>query len=140
LATQAGVTDRTVRGYLELGILLPSAFKGRRTRYGAEHLARLRAIVALRKEGLGLDAIRLRLTTLAPADLEAYLQPSPAPLDAHTAIAASSTELPTSAPWHRIALSAGVEIHIRADVGPAVRNAVQQVVEQLVVADPKSES
>ena len=140
LAAQGGVTARTVRGYLHLGLLLPSEFKGPRTRYGREHLARLRAIFALRHDGLSLEDIRRRLTTLTTADLEAYLTPPPASPAAQTASATSSTTVSTSAPWHRVALLPGVEIHIRADVGPAVRNAVQQVVDQFVVVDPKSGS
>lgn len=58
LADAAGVTPRTVRYYQGQGLLLPPERVGRRTRYGPEHLDRLRQIAQLRDRGLRLESIR----------------------------------------------------------------------------------
>jgi DNA-binding transcriptional MerR regulator len=61
LAERAGVSPRTVRYYVQRGLLPPPVFKGRDTAYGEEHLARLRAIRALQDEHLPLDSIQAEL-------------------------------------------------------------------------------
>ena len=132
LAAQAGVSPRAVRYYVARGVLPTPKFQGRRTRYGREHVVRLFAVLAMRKERLDLDAIRRRLTTLTSEELEAYV-PSPA---ARPAAGATLVPPPTAnyagASWEHVALLPGVELHIRSDASPAVRKVVQEIVDHCV--------
>ena len=57
LAELGGVTRRTVRYYVQRGLLPAPAFRGKDTAYGPEHLVRLRAIRRLQEAFFPLDAI-----------------------------------------------------------------------------------
>jgi DNA-binding transcriptional MerR regulator len=83
LCEKSGVTARTVRYYVQQG-LLPSPGLGAGARYGEGHLARLRLIRRLQAEHLPLAEIRRRLE---PLDDEAVR----ALLEAPTAAAGPST-------------------------------------------------
>ncbi len=72
LATLAGVTPRTIRYYLSIG-LLPSPGQGPGTRYGDGHLARLRLTRRLQREHLPLGEISVRLEGLDDAAVDAAL-------------------------------------------------------------------
>jgi Ca-activated chloride channel family protein len=67
LAAQAGVSARTVRYYVQRGLLPPPVFRGRDTLYGAEHLTRLGLIRRLQRLYLPLDRIA---GVLSQGDLE----------------------------------------------------------------------
>jgi DNA-binding transcriptional MerR regulator len=130
LAERAGVTPRTVRYYLERGVLPSPAFHSRRTRYERHHLVRLFAIIAMKKERLDLAAIRRRLTTLSSEQLEAYVPARPTPsAPSPLAPAPSSSMTQASERWERIALLPGVELHLRSDASPLVRRIVQEIVD-----------
>ncbi|HVY45543.1 MAG TPA: helix-turn-helix domain-containing protein [Minicystis sp.] len=128
LAAAAGVTPRAIRHYRECGALPAPEFRSSRTRYGRDHLARLFAIRAMLADGRDLESIRRRLSTLTPAEIEAYLPPAPAPPAAPQA----PPPLSSDAPWHRRTLLPGVELHVRADVSLAVRTFVQQLADQFL--------
>ncbi len=64
LASQAGVTARTIRYYIKQGLLPSAESRGPLTRYGAGHLDRLRLINRLKQGHLPLSEIRLRLEDL----------------------------------------------------------------------------
>src|SRR4051794_14921073 len=70
LATAAGVSPRTVRYYVQRGLLPGPAFKGKDTAYSAEHLVRLKAIKALQDRFLPLDVIQIELARRSLAELE----------------------------------------------------------------------
>lgn len=57
LATRAGVSPRTVRYYIQRGVLPAPDFKGPDTAYDERHLHALRAIKRLQEDHLPLDAI-----------------------------------------------------------------------------------
>jgi DNA-binding transcriptional MerR regulator len=78
LCQQSGVTARTVRYYVQQG-LLPSPGLGAGARYGHGHLARLRLIRRLQTEHLPLAEIRRRLETLDDAAVQALVDASPTP-------------------------------------------------------------
>jgi DNA-binding transcriptional MerR regulator len=133
LATAAGVGARTVRYYVQRGLLPAPDFRGSHTTYGREHLLRLRAIRHLQDSHLPLDVIQSRLATLSWVELEAlasgasssnpperpperlppagspYRAPAPPPLDAATA------SRPLVAVWHRLELAPGLELSVRTD-------------------------
>lgn len=75
LCDQAGVTPRTVRYYIQQG-LLPQPGAGREARkYGPAHLNRLRLIRRLQREHLPLTEIRQRLDALTEAEIAEMLEP-----------------------------------------------------------------
>ena len=57
LAKAAGTSSRTVRYYVQRGLLPPPVFKGKDSAYGKDHLVRLKAIKKLQGDYLPLDAI-----------------------------------------------------------------------------------
>ena len=61
LARAAGMSARTVRYYVQRGLLRAPAFRGKDTAYEHEHLVRLRAIRRLQEAYLPLDAIASEL-------------------------------------------------------------------------------
>jgi DNA-binding transcriptional MerR regulator len=73
LCQQSGVTARTVRYYVQQG-LLPSPGLGAGARYGVGHLARLRLIRRLQSEHLPLAEIRRRLEALDDDAVQTLLE------------------------------------------------------------------
>jgi DNA-binding transcriptional MerR regulator len=61
LAAAAGVSGRTVRYYVQRGLLPAPQFRGRDTAYDEEHLLRLQAIRRMQDQYLPLDAIQAEL-------------------------------------------------------------------------------
>ena len=106
LADLGGVSRRTVRYYVQEGLLPQPLGLGRGNHYGEEHLAQLLRVKALQEAGQTLDEIRGELgqkTTIAA------LMPRPD--------AARTRSL-----WRRIELAPGVELHVSANnrlPGPA---------------------
>ena len=87
LCQQGGVTTRTVRYYVQQG-LLPSPGLGAGARYGQGHLVRLRLIRRLQSEHLPLAEIRRRLEGLDDEAVQALLgtSASPGPSSAQSAV------------------------------------------------------
>ena len=125
LARGAGVTRRTVRYYIELGLLPPPENSGRGAAYGPEHLERLETIKRLQEARLSLDEIRDQLA----ADASPEATPETARGSAAQYLATVSGTVgdsyarPTKPvrrsqsyvgePWVRYPLSEDVELHIR---------------------------
>jgi len=70
LAAEAGVSPRTVRYYVQRGLLPAPELRGKDTVYGREHLLRLQAIKRLQQSHLPLDEIQIRIASAAGRDLE----------------------------------------------------------------------
>ena len=81
LAQRAGVTRRTIRYYVEIGLLQPPAGAGKAAVYGADHLERLELIKELQAYRLSLEEIRDRLAGRTPGP-----ETAPAAYDALAAI------------------------------------------------------
>jgi DNA-binding transcriptional MerR regulator len=118
LARAADISPRTVRYYVQRGLLPAPQFRGRDTAYTADHLARLKAIKKLQDQYLPLDAIQAELernktvAIMDPMPPRALDVPRPRPE-------------PQPAPsWRRYQLRDGVEIHVRDDVAASVGNLV----------------
>ncbi len=118
LADLGGVSRRTVRYYVQEG-LLPAPFGiGRGDHYGPAHLERIRQVKAFQEQGLSLDEIRVRLAApggdrLAAAAMRADAPPSP----------------PAATVWRRVRLTPGVELHVSGDVrqpGPDALRALSE--------------
>lgn len=74
LADRAGVSQRTVRYYIQQGLLPSPETRGPGAHYSARHLDRLRLIRWLQREHLPLAEIRRRLETIGPADIRKLLK------------------------------------------------------------------
>src|SRR5688572_7444820 len=84
LAKAAGVSARTVRYYVQRGLLPAPAFRGRDTVYTGEHLVRLRGIKFLQERFLPLDAIQAELERRSPREIEELIarkDAAPRPVD-----------------------------------------------------------
>jgi len=71
LAEQSGLEPRTIRSYIERGLLAGAEGRGPKAAYSAEHLARLKAIQRIRdlRRDLTLDDIRRQLQQMSPAQI-----------------------------------------------------------------------
>jgi DNA-binding transcriptional MerR regulator len=74
LATQAGVTARTIRFYTLEGLLPPPDARTRYALYGETHLLHLRLIQRLKEAYLPLTAIREQLERLSDTEIRALLE------------------------------------------------------------------
>lgn len=74
LSDRAGVSQRTVRYYIQQGLLPSPETRGPGAHYGAEHLDRLRLIRSLQKEHLPLAEIRRRLEELEPGAIRELVE------------------------------------------------------------------
>jgi DNA-binding transcriptional MerR regulator len=111
LAELGGVSRRTVRYYVQEGLLPPPLGVGRGDHYGPAHLARLAQVRGLQEAGHSLDEIRRRLDGVAAVPAaQAVAAAAPAPAVTRTT-------------WRRLTLAPGVELHVSADVPlpPAAR-------------------
>lgn len=74
LASQAGVTTRTIHYYVQQGLLRPAGSSGPGPKYNRGHLARLRLIKRLQREHLPLAEIARRLKPLSDEAVEQVLR------------------------------------------------------------------
>ena len=108
-----GLTPRTIRHWTARGLLEPPPFHAAATRYSRDHLTRLRAIQALRKQNILLDTIRARLDAPPPAPEQAPARPPPPKYPAER--------------WERIVLVPGVELHVNTAGGPMLRRMAEEI-------------
>jgi len=99
LADLGGVTRRTVRYYVQEGLLPQPLGLGRGRHYGEEHLKRLLKVKALQEQGLPLVAIRAAIDGAGRAARVAETR------------AAAAPSLPRSA-WSRVELLPGLELNV----------------------------
>jgi DNA-binding transcriptional MerR regulator len=93
LAERAGVSRRTVRYYVQRGLLPAPAGLGRGKHYGEAHLSRLIRIRELQEAGVPLERIAEQLDGHKPV----LSRPAPSPQSV----------------WTRVVLGDGVELHLR---------------------------
>ena len=100
LADLGGVSRRTVRYYVQEGLLPAPQGVGRGRHYGRPHLERLLEVKAWQEAGLSLDQIRARRA---------------APAEGGSSAPRASQPLPRST-WRRLTLAPGVELHVAHDI------------------------
>jgi predicted DNA-binding transcriptional regulator AlpA len=100
LADLGGVSRRTVRFYVQEGLLPSPLGVGRGSHYDRSHLDRLLQVKAGQEAGRSLDEIRERRGPL-PGGVRHGLAPA--------------QSLPRSA-WRRLELAPGVELHVASDI------------------------
>lgn len=158
LCERSGVTERTVRYYIQRGLIPGPDHPGPGARYGEGHLLRLRAIRQLQREHLPLAEIRRRLGELDDDGVAALLGVAP-----RRAVEAPATQAPGSggsavdyvrsvlgggepAPspaasptrkvsrerstWERVVVSDDVEIHLRRPLSREENRRVERLLEQ----------
>jgi Ca-activated chloride channel family protein len=135
LAEEAGVSPRTVRYYVQRGLLPAPPFKGPDTVYGEEHLLRLKAIRVLQARFLPLDAIQAELQRLSPDELRKLAGESatPAPPVYAPPTALCVPPPPVSprpvgmARYQRWELAPGLELHVSEAADAKVRALAERV-------------
>lgn len=115
LADLGGVSRRTVRYYVQEGLLPSPLGVGRGRHYGRPHLDRLLEVKAWQEAGLSLDEIRARRAP-APASGSGSVTPR------------LSRPLPRST-WRRLSLAPGVELHVAQDVRLPAPGRLDELVE-----------
>ncbi|MEE2780218.1 MAG: MerR family transcriptional regulator [Myxococcota bacterium] len=138
ICTLTGVTQRTVRYYIQQGLLPTASRSGPNVVYPEAFLLRLRLIARLKSEHLPLAHIREQLVSISDDEVSALVStPSPPPADTAADYVrallrpdenSSPPHVPTSSPgsptpntvgfmgqsrWDRVSLSPDVELHIR---------------------------
>ena len=125
LAQAVGVSPRTVRYYVQRGLLPAPPFRGPDTVYGEEHLVRLRAIRVLQARFLPLDAIQAELDQKDLAALRELVAqgephavpplrgpPVAPPASAPAAPPETTSREPEATGWRRWELAPGLELHL----------------------------
>lgn len=107
LADRAEVSRRTIRFYVQRGLIPPPQGGGRGAHYTEEHLERLLAVKRLQEVGIPLEVILQRLGPPEGPQGPSPFSPPPAPA------APSRPSGPET--WRRVALAEGVELLIRDD-------------------------
>src|SRR5262245_22159285 len=95
LAERGGVTRRTVRYYVQRGLLPAPLGTGRGPHYTLTHLERLIHIRQLQERGVPLAEIAVRLDGASPT------------------LESASEAPPERSTWTRFVLTDGVELHVR---------------------------
>ncbi len=141
LAEAAGVSPRTVRYYVQRGLIPAPPFKGPDTVYGEEHLLRLKAIRVLQARFLPLDAIQVELQRLSPDALrklaESDITPTPPTYGPSTpgVIADAQPAAPpvvgsrpaVMARYQRWELAPGLELHVSEGADAKTRALAERV-------------
>lgn len=105
LADLGGVSRRTVRYYVQEGLIPAPLGVGRGRHYDGSHLQRLLEVKAQQEAGLSLVDIRSggRAGAGAPGPHRAALGPA-------------APALPKRSSWRRLELAPGVELHLADDI------------------------
>jgi DNA-binding transcriptional MerR regulator len=133
LARAAGMSARTVRYYVQRGLLPAPAFRGKDTAYRHEHLVRLRAIRRLQEAYYPLDAIAAELEGRTSSEIERMAEGHVRP----PVLSAPSPPAPSTSPATRdevarsIELFPGVELTVADDAPPESVRLVEQLLEIL---------
>src|SRR5262252_1912905 len=126
LTERAGIPPRTVRYYVQRGLLPAPRFRGPDTAYEEEHLIRLRAIRRLQERFFPLDAIQVELARMTPEAIRALAEGAePSPLTATNAAAPASAAVPRSATAQELA--PGLELHLSEAAGAPSRSLAQKL-------------
>lgn len=154
LADAADVTPRTIRYYIQQGLLPAPGTRGPSTRYDAGHLDRIRLIKRLQREHLPLAEIRLRLSEMDDDAVRRALKSAPsdpprasaldyvqkvlsagsasfaaAPDATRTSMKRPDYRSPDRSQWERITLAPDVELHVRRPLTRESNKAVDRLLQ-----------
>lgn len=106
IAERGGVTRRTVRYYVQRGLIPQPLGLGRGEHYAAEHLAAVLRVKALQEQGATLEEIRRHMAGEPVPAAEAAPQSKP------TVAAGRRRVARPGQVWIRQAVTPGVELHV----------------------------
>ena len=138
LADRAGVSIRTVRYYIQQGLLPKPDARGPGAHYKEEHLDRLLLIKRMQREHLPLAEIRRVLEastgeTPAPRSAREYIHTVLGKPMLHEASplysAAPEDRTSTRSQWERVTLAPDIELHIRRPLSRAVNKQVERLID-----------
>ena len=125
LAKSAGVAPRTVRYYVQRGLLPAPQFRGRDTEYGEEHEVRLRAIRKLQEIHYPLDAIQSVFDGHSLEEVRRIAE-GKVPQMGRAAVSVTAP-IPATRRWSRFELAPGLELHLADDAGQDVVSLAQKL-------------
>lgn len=138
LVRLAGVSPRTVRYYVQRGLLPPPVFRGRDTAYSQEHFIRLHAIRRLQERFLPLDAIQGELDQRSLAELQALADGREEAVPVFRPVSSESRQRPTlptedkdGEQWQRWVLVPGLELHLSVQASPATHRFAQDLLREI---------
>lgn len=124
-ARLAGITPRTLRYYVEIGLLPGPEQRGVQTVYTHAQLVRLQAIPILRKrERLRLPRVKQRLDAMSAEEIEALVAPPKPPAEASPDL--SPPPYPCVR-WDCIELLPGLELRVRSNAGAVLRRLALEI-------------
>jgi len=126
LAAAAGVSPRTVRYYVQRGLLSAPVFRGRDTAYDEDHLLRLRVIKRLQERFVSLDAIHAELEQRSRQELEEMAAGADLPVDGPLPRPAPVPQ-PAGERFVRYVLRPGLELHLSEGAGAAARALCEKI-------------
>jgi DNA-binding transcriptional MerR regulator len=126
LAAAAGVSPRTVRYYVQRGLLSAPVFRGRDTAYDEDHLLRLRAIKRLQERFVSLDAIQAELEQRSREELEAVAAGADLPAGGSLPRVAPAPP-PAGERLVRYVLRPGLELHLSEGADAAARALCEKI-------------
>jgi DNA-binding transcriptional MerR regulator len=122
LARAAGTSPRTIRYYVQRGLLPAPQFRGKDTAYDHDHLVRLKAIRKLQEAYLPLDAVAAELERRTPEEIERLAEgkdPIPTPRAPAPEPRRRTPALPPRGrSWTRFEVAPGIELSIADDASP----------------------
>lgn len=147
LAAAGGVSRRTVRFYVQRGLLQPPLGLGRGARYSEAHLARLREIRAGHEHGVPLQDLRDGIPPPPPSPTRVERpapRPAPAPEpaaerdtwwaawdEAPAAENAAALRYVPGQTWLRQPLAMGYELHVPVSRTPLSTRQLNELVQRL---------
>lgn len=130
LAKAAGTSRRTVRYYVQRGLLPPPVFKGKDSAYGKDHLVRLKAIKKLQGDYLPLDAIAAELEGKSIEEIDSIAKSGPRPVPSPDVTARQiviTTPLVRADAWRRHEIARGLEIHLADDSSTETKELAEKI-------------
>lgn len=124
LAQEVGVSPRTVRYYVQRGLLPAPEFRGKDTAYTHEHQVRLRAIRRLQEHYFPLDAIQVVLERRSPHEIGRIADGHDLPaaqVEPETPLATRPHRATKDVAWVRHTLVKGLELHVSDETDEATR-------------------
>lgn len=115
LEAHTGFSSRTIRFYVQEGLIGPAYGRGPSATYDRDQLLRLIRIAELKTEYPALDQIRERLSSLSTADLEAHFAVRNGPEEER---------------WRRVRIHPNLEFHVRDGRDADLR--FEQALEQII--------
>ncbi|MEO5814493.1 MAG: MerR family transcriptional regulator [Gemmatimonadaceae bacterium] len=139
LADRAGVSIRTVRYYIQQGLLHEPEARGPGAHYTEEHLDRLLLVKRLQKEHLPLAEIRKAIQSGAaeaavPRSARDYVRSVLGKPGAEMQVSSSrapmqQAEEPVRSQWERITLAPDIELHLRRPLSRGMNKKVERLID-----------